>query len=191
MTIALVEDDDETLAQRAATGESSAVDALLARVWPEVRRVALVEVGDPVLAEDAVQEALVRLLRFTSRFDPTRAFRPWLRTLVRNTCVDVLRRQGRPGEALSEASTGAPHPDRGIDLRRAARRAEVALGALTPRQRDVWLRCEHDGTSVAEVAEALHIAPATVRVLLHQARRTLRLRLLTDDPDLAHLLGEP
>lgn len=190
MSTAMAEHSDEDLARRAAAGDELALGELLARSWPEIRRVALVRVGDPVMADDAVQEALMRLLRFADRFDPTRPFRPWMRQLVRNACTDVFRRRGRRDDPLIELPANAADPGRAMDLDRGARRVEEAFASLTERQREIWLRCEQDGASVAEVARELDIASSTVRVVLHQARKALRLRLLAEDPELAELVRE-
>lgn len=191
MSTALAHPSDEDLARSAAAGDEQALGELLARAWPEIRRVALVQVGDPVTADDAVQDALVRLLRFADRFDPTRPFRPWLRQLVRNSCVDVFRRRGRYDDLPAELPATEADPARTIDLGRGARRVESAFASLSVRQREVWLRCEQDGASVAEVAQELGITPSTVRVVLHQARKALRLRLLALDPELVELVREP
>ncbi|MCB9685177.1 MAG: sigma-70 family RNA polymerase sigma factor [Alphaproteobacteria bacterium] len=190
MSTALAEHSDEDLARKAAAGDEQALGELLARSWPEIRRVALVRVGDPVLADDAVQDALVRLLRFADRFDPTRPFRPWMRQLVRNACVDLFRRRGRGDDPLVEVAANDTDPGRTMDLDRGARRVREAFASLSERQREIWLRCEQDGASVADVAAELDIAPATVRVVLHQARKALRLRLLAEDPELAELVRD-
>ncbi|MCA9493198.1 MAG: sigma-70 family RNA polymerase sigma factor [Myxococcales bacterium] len=190
MSTALADHTDEDLARSAAAGDEQALGELLARAWPEIRRVALVRVGDPVMADDAVQDALVRLVRFADHFDPTRPFRPWLRQLVRNSCVDLFRRRGRRDDPLVELPANDTDPGRTIDLDRGARRVEAAFASLSVRQREIWLRCEQDGASAAEVAEELGITASTVRVVLHQSRKALRLRLLAEDPELAELVRE-
>ena len=72
----------------------------------------------------------------------------------------------------------APDPDHTIDIGRTTAQAVALFGQLSGRQREVMHLCTHDGLNTAEAAEALGIAPATVRVLLHRARRFLRTALL-------------
>ena len=48
------------------------------------------------------------------------------------------------------------------------------FATLSPREREVMQLCTQDGMSAADAGRALGIAPATARVLLHRARKTLR-----------------
>ncbi|MCB9675316.1 MAG: sigma-70 family RNA polymerase sigma factor [Alphaproteobacteria bacterium] len=174
----------------AVAGDRSALESVARAWWPEVRRWCLLQLGDPVLAEDASQEALVRLVRFIGQYDPERPFSPWIRHLARNACRDLAARQSRRAER-----EGALHdvPDtrdaeRVLDLSRASRRALDAFGSLTTRQREVFDLCDRQGLDSTEASEALGIEASTVRVLLRQARRALRAHLLSGSPDVADLV---
>ena len=102
-------------------GDRDALEHVAELYWPRIRRWAYLELGDASLAEDAAQEALIRLIRFAPRYDPARPFTPWLRSIVRNAArdqrplvrrvLDFFRpRQERP-------------PDTVVDLARASKRA--------------------------------------------------------------------
>ena len=193
MNTAVAIHTDEDLARAAGSGDARALEALARRCWPDLRRWALIELGDPVQADDAVQEALVRLMRFADRFDPSRPFRPWLKTLLRRTCHDVRRRAARHDDrSAPEVDIGrSADPGRALDLDRAARRAAAALEDLSPRQRQIWLLCEREGLSAVQAAEQLEVEPGTARALLYQARKALRKRLLLDTPELHDLVRGP
>lgn len=162
---------------RARSGGREEMSALCALVWPSVRRWSLIELRDPALAEDAAQEALVRLIRHLSTWAQSRPFSSWLHAVVRNAARDVRSRQGEVREA-EEAAALEPRLDRSIDLRRAAARALAAFDECTDRQRQILDLCDMQGLRPTEAAEILQIAPGTARALLHQARRTLRAALL-------------
>ncbi|MFH1022088.1 MAG: RNA polymerase sigma factor, partial [Planctomycetota bacterium] len=64
-------------------------------------------------AEDAVQEAFLRVIRCRDRYDPSRSFRGWFFTILRNACLDEHRRRRREktsmvrlGEAVECSSEG-------------------------------------------------------------------------------------
>ncbi len=189
----------------AVDGDPAALEAVARSWWPEIRRWCLIDLGDPVLADDAAQETLLRLVRFIGRYDLDRPFRPWLRRMAGNVARDVRRRRGRQGrremdplDEVEGAVEGTADPserpggmgrERGLDLKRASERAMAALEVLTPRQREVFVLCDCQGLDSTEAAERLGVAAPTVRVLLSRARRSLRERLLADNPHFADLFG--
>jgi RNA polymerase sigma-70 factor (ECF subfamily) len=177
-------------AGRARAGDRAALASLSAKIWPWVRRWALLELKDPALAEDAAQEALVRVIRHLGSWSADRPFAPWLHALVRNTARDLRARQGEVREAQDQGS-GEPHLDRGLDLRRTADRALAAFDSCTPRQRQLLDLCDRQGLSPTEAAEMLGIAPGTARALLHQGRSVIRAEILraSGDEVLALLKG--
>lgn len=168
------------LVQRAAAGEPGALEALARHWWPTIRRWTLYQLGEPGLADDAAQEVLANLARGLDSFDPERPFAPWLRVVVRNACHKVREQHQRHGhEPLVDDQRVDPGPEPGeaLDHKRLAARAIAAFEALSPRQREVLSLCTFEGMSAADAGRALGIAPATARVLLHRARKSLRAQL--------------
>lgn len=58
--------------------------------------------SDRVLAEDAVQEAFLRVVRCRDQYEPSRAFSSWFYTILRNICTDMLRQRTRHIKAVGE-----------------------------------------------------------------------------------------
>jgi len=187
----------DSLAARAARGDVSATEQLIARWSGAIRRWTLASLGDVHRADDAAQDAVERLLRGLASYDPSRPFEPWLRRIVRNAATDQHRSRSRRREerwdersAPSEPARSVA-PDRALDLAEGARRAMQAFAVLTEGQREVLIAVDHDGHSVAEVARRLGVTPGTVRSQLCKGRRAVRRRLLARDPEIADLLEAP
>jgi RNA polymerase sigma factor (sigma-70 family) len=136
-------------------------------------------------AEDVVQEAFVRALRFFGGFHGGNA-RAWLLTIVRNACYDWLRRN-RPAEAHDEldeevhrASEPSPTAEdllvEGVDRVRLQR----ALEELPPAFREVLILREFEGLSYKEIAEVAGVKMGTVMSRLARARDALQRQLTAE-----------
>lgn len=134
--------------------------------------------GDRALAEDVVQETLLRAWRHAGSLDPARgSLRPWLFTVARHVVVDLIRARGaRPpevgGDVLAAVAVG-DDIDRAVETWTVA----AALDALTPEHRAVLIETYYRGSSVAQAAQRLGIPPGTVKSRAFYALRELRLRL--------------
>lgn len=139
--------------------------------------------GDPDLAEDAAQEAFVRL----AERPPTdqRELRAWLFTVATNIVRDARRTGRRRAEILAGDPEGAlsspPGRDPADDLVRTElqRRVRVALDALPERDRAVLLMRE-EGFKHREIADAVGITTASVGTVIARALDRLAERLPRD-----------
>jgi RNA polymerase sigma-70 factor (ECF subfamily) len=138
-------------------------------------------------AEDVVQDAYVRALRFFGGFrgDDGRA---WLLAIVRNTCYDFLRSH-RPQE-LTEAfdeevhtSVDAAQSPETVLIRRADQAmVRRAVETLPLALREVIILRELEGLSYKEIADAAGIKIGTVMSRLSRARARLQQLLGSDAP---------
>ena len=128
-------------------------------------------------AEDATQDAFVKLWHNQDNIDPER-IKPWLMKVTRNGCLDRLRRR-RDNVELNEhhlagevsgPMQGAAASELGIWLRRAIE------GLKEPYRSLVVLR-DVNQHSYEEVAGMLELSLAQVKVYLHRARKELREQL--------------
>ncbi len=138
-------------------------------------------VRDWEVAADLTQETWLRVHRRLDRYDPSRPFVAWLRTVHRRLCLDHLRRAAaRPEDptdperlARLAGPVGDPAPDADLARRDLDRDLRLALPALSPRQRLVFALVDLQGRERAEAARQLGISPVTLRTTLHFARRRL------------------
>ncbi|WP_109641305.1 MULTISPECIES: sigma-70 family RNA polymerase sigma factor [Lentzea] len=159
-------DDHSTLLRALHDGHAEAL-------W----RYALRLTGDEQLAEDVVQEALLRAWRNPGILEQgTAASKAWIYAVARNFAIDE-RRSARArwevGSARLPDRPRADHTDRTLDAWLIA----DALSQLKPEHRVVIVRAYYRGESVPELAEALDVPPGTVKSRLHYGLRALRLAL--------------
>jgi RNA polymerase sigma-70 factor (ECF subfamily) len=135
--------------------------------------------GDEQLAEDLVQETLLRAWKHAGRV-PAASLRPWLFVTARHLVIDAYRaRRSRPVEVgadvLGDISDAvADHElDRALD----AVLLTEALGALTDKHRSVLVDCYYRGRTAAQIAALREVPVGTVRSRIHYALRALRLAL--------------
>lgn len=154
------------------------VDAAYAEHGPALRAFCLHATRDAQLADDIVQEVLLRAWRSPHGLDPQRGpVRAWLFTVARHLLIDRARAQAvRPLEVAADGTPGPVAPD---DVDRALERWQIsdALAQLSKAHRDVLVQLYYLDRSVAEAAEVLDVPPGTVKSRAYYALRAMRLAL--------------
>jgi RNA polymerase sigma-70 factor, ECF subfamily len=130
---------------------------------------------DRALAEDIVQEALVRAWRHPdSLVNGKGSVRGWLLTVVRNLITDAVRaRMARPPEAPESPTDVAVERDHADQVVNSMVVVD-ALSRLSQEHREVLEQVYLLGSTVAEAAKALDIPPGTVKSRSYYALRALR-----------------
>ena len=140
-------------------------------------------------ADEAVQDAFVKVFTHITTYREDLPFEVWFTRILVNGCLDLRKARGRRLRwSLPIASTPDAPPladpvapdqspeDRLMSSDR-ARQISAAVEQLPDRQRTVFTLCQIAEQSTAEVSQALGLSEATVRVHLFRAVRKLR-RLL-------------
>jgi RNA polymerase sigma-70 factor (ECF subfamily) len=169
---------DHDLMARTAQGDGRAFAILARRHAPRALGLARRILGNDAMAEEIVQDALLRVWIHAPRWRPEAAFRTWLYRIVTNLCLNAKR---RPADApLAAAGDPAdPTADAGAALERHERDRALAaaVDALPPRQRAAIALTYQEGLGNAEVAAVLDTSVSGVETLLVRARRALRTAL--------------
>lgn len=160
------------LVEMAQQGDRSAFEVLAGRIIDRLHSIAALILHDPTLADDAVQETLVRVWRDLPRLRDVDRFDGWLHSVLAHTCLDVVRRERRQIRL-------APLPYALVDRRRLE--AEVvdrdtvdrALGQLTPQHRAVLVMHHYAGFTLREVAGILKLPVGTAKSRLHYAEQAM------------------
>jgi RNA polymerase sigma-70 factor (ECF subfamily) len=133
-------------------------------------------VRNPAAAEDLTIETFWRIHRALDRFDTTRSFEPWARRIATRVALDWLRSQ-RPETTMPEEffaalpSSASPDPGVAADVRC---KVAQALGRLPPKLRVAATLAVIEDLPHREVAVALGISVAAVKLRVFRALRLLR-----------------
>src|SRR3984893_10481854 len=198
---------DPGVLERARAGDETAFSRLIEPHRRELHAHCYRMLGSVHDAEDALQDALLRVWRGLAKFEGRSSLRSWLYTIATNTCLDQIARRPKrvlpidygpatdphvgPGEPLVESVWIEPYPDEIIGVEdgfaapaaRYERRESVELAFiaavqhLPATQRAVLILREVLGFSAAEVAESLETSTASVNSALQRARRAVDERL--------------
>ena len=103
---------DHDLMARAAKGDGRAFRTLAERHTGAALRLARRILGNGAMAEDVVQDALLRAWINAPRWRPEAAFRTWLYRIVVNLCLNARRRASDlPLDAAEQVADAGPGPD--------------------------------------------------------------------------------
>lgn len=164
------------LRERFQRGDPAAFAALCRPEIDDLYTVCLRILRRPEEAEDAAQEALERALRSHQRYDPGRAFRPWLLTIAVNLCRDRMRtpwwRRMLGLERAPEPLGASVHPL--MEDRERDRRLHELVAALPPAYREAIALYHLEGMSYREMSEILNISPDALKQRVHRASEMLR-----------------
>jgi RNA polymerase sigma-70 factor (ECF subfamily) len=187
---------DEVLLVRIAKADSAAISAFYDRWFPQFARLARRLTGSEHAGEDLAQEAVVRIIMGAGKYQPGRAARSWVLSVLYHLVQDWARRaKVRKAASLSEPGESDDAP--GIEVegreptaeeRAFAREREAAVqGALmklSAEDREVILLRDYEGLSGLETAEVIGISVEKVGSRLFRARGRLGALLTAEWPGL-------
>jgi RNA polymerase sigma-70 factor, ECF subfamily len=167
------------LVERARDGDPRAFEALVTTRIARLHATASLVLHERTLAEDAVQEALVRAWRSLPRLRDPERFDAWMRRLLVHACIDAARgaRQDRKVHELPVGLAAGGNFENTIAERDALARA---FAGLTPSHRAAFVLRHYLGESVQEVADALEIPLGTAKSRLHYAEQAMSVALEAD-----------
>jgi RNA polymerase sigma-70 factor (ECF subfamily) len=167
---------------------------LVARQQRRALRIAYQYLRDVHDADEAVQDAFVKVFTHITSYREDLPFEVWFTRILVNGCLDLRKARARRLRWALPMSSHTTHrrPNRSHPANAeahliSAQRTQTigtAIGRLPNRQREVFTLCHIAEQTTAEVSRALGLSEATVRVHLFRAVRKLR-ALLRDEEALA------
>ena len=187
-----VTDSDSELLDRLRAGDEQAFAVLVRRYQPQLLRLACSLVDNRSVAEEAVQDTWMGVVRGIERFEGRSSVKTWLFRILVNRTRTAAGREQRAEPAASEAQPGldgrfdrsgawalpptawADEAEDRVAAEDLARRARACLERVPAAQRQAVLLRDVDGLSAQEVCSTLGISDGNLRVLLHRGRARVR-----------------
>jgi RNA polymerase sigma-70 factor (ECF subfamily) len=180
---------DEKLVALCQQGQREYFEVLVRRYMEKAFHIAFGFTRDTETAKDLSQDAFLRAFANLKQFDGRSSFYTWFYRIVVNLCLDHARRRNRvswqslddlgeePGEQKQLADMTFA-PDQEAMAGEAKRKVDATLEAMPNKQRTAFLLRNHQGLSIADIAQVMKTTEGTVRVYLHRAVAALRQSLV-------------
>ena len=185
------QDADTALMLRVKQGDSDAFAQLVDKYKQPVMNVVYRMLRDASEAEDLAQTVFVQVYKSAYRYRVAAKFSTWLFTIVRNLCLNEIRRRSRhPATSMDESHPEQEDqpwqqfedkknfsPPESLLQGELEAKIEQALGELPENQRTAILLCRQDELSYEEIAEVLGCSLSATKSLIHRGRETLKAKL--------------
>ncbi|QDT16274.1 sigma-70 family RNA polymerase sigma factor [Alienimonas californiensis] len=183
-------DEDDTLMIRLQGGDRAAFDELVTRHEGPLFGFFLKNVRNRALAEDLVQDTLLKVYRKNWDYLPTGRFRGWLYRIGRNLMIDAARRSRRDalvrsvranadgdGSPLDRIAAEGDGPAAVAERRIFAELVDELLAELPDDQRETFTLHHFAHVPLPEVGQAMGVSTSTAKSRLRLAREKLRAKL--------------
>lgn len=160
--------------------------ALVALLQRRAVRIAFQYLRDAADADEAVQDAFVKVFLHIDQYRSDLPFDVWFTRILVNAALDRLKARGRQqrwishstdedeGRPVEQVPAGDASHERRLLAEERWQEVTRAVAALPDRQRLVFTLCHLDERTPAEISAATGMSQATVRVHLFRALRKLR-----------------
>lgn len=164
-----------------APGADERLRQLIEEHAPSAYRVALSIVRDPALAEDVVQETMIKAWTAMDGFEGSGTMRSWVLAIAHNTAVSTLRRlreEATEPDRFPERASAADLVEQTVEDRARLELLWQAVADLDDLSREILLLRDVEGLPYQDIVAATGVPLATVKTRLLRARRSLQQRAL-------------
>jgi RNA polymerase sigma-70 factor (ECF subfamily) len=181
--------DVKALVQRGELGAArDRFEFLVLRQQRRASRIAYHFLRDAADADEAVQDAFLKVFAHIDTFREELPFEVWFTRILINGCLDRQKTRTRRSRWLVPAldteqgerawtdatSPSQRSPEEAVLLKERRTQIASAVGRLPDRQRTIFLLCHYEGCSSKEASAITGLSESTVRVHLFRAVRRLR-----------------
>jgi RNA polymerase sigma-70 factor (ECF subfamily) len=167
---------DAAVVRAVLNGDPDAYTVLVQRYQDVLYRHAEQMTGEPDVAAEIVQSALVRGYEKLDRCQDAGRVGAWLFRIGANQCKDYLKDVRRRDVPLQDAEplTGDPGPEGDAERGELGDRIRGALMRLTPDERQAFVLKHVEGFSYEEMSELLGVSVGALKMRVHRAREGLQ-----------------
>lgn len=168
---------DEDLMKDVAKGSENAFAKLINRHLHSAVGYANKMLGGNLDAEEAVQEAFIKVWEHAPMWQEGRAtFKTWFYRILTNKCIDIIRKTKNKFVGIDEKIIDGKHKNAEMQLRAKQQTniIEKHINDLPPRQKTALMLSYYEGFSNKEAAEIIGVGIKGFESLLVRARKTLK-----------------
>lgn len=182
--------EEHHLIRAAQQGDSRAFDRLIHRYQGQIYRAMTRACANPELAQDVLQEAMIRAFRALPQFRGDASFATWLFRIAKNLCVRKQQQLlAHPTVSLDQPLSdeedaesllrqmidySAQNPQQVVLDEEIRQKVREAVDKLPPNLREILILRDMEDLSNQETAERTGLTVAAVKARLHRARALLR-----------------
>lgn len=182
--IAVPDPADAVLAGRAAKGDERAFAVLVQRHQEPLYRLLRRYTGDSDEAYEAAHEAFIAAWSALARYDPSRSFSAWLRTIAINKARDRARRMAfrrmffgakalEDSEEVLARADPARLPDEAVEDHQDLLTLDLAIARLPAPLKEALILTAFEGLSQHEAAAILKVSSKAIETRVYRARKIL------------------
>ncbi len=162
-------------------GNRKAFDVLYLKYSPIIYSRLLQFVKDSRVAEELLQDVFLKIWLMRLEIDHSKGFKTFLMRIADNLAIDVFRKTIKDSKMRDELwyqlNSHYEELDQILDQREQKNIIEETLAQLTPRQREIFVKCKLEDKSYKEVAEQMGLSVSTVSNHLVLAVKEVKLAL--------------
>lgn len=157
--------------------DQKSFEQVLSIIQPKLMAFAHNIMKDKMMAQDAVQDSLISIIRGVRKLENHRKFHAWIYQVTRNKCFDIIRKNQKYKnecdlDSVSEPMAFEKDEDSQLDMM-------TMINQLPHKQKNVIHLFYYDGFSILEISKILDKPAGTIKSQLFDAREKLK-----------HLIGE-
>ena len=188
--------DELKLIKKIKDGSIDAFSALVQIYEKKAYNFAFRMLRDKEEAEDATQEAFLRVFDKIDTFSGNSSFSTWFFTVLNNVCLDILRKRARRITTVSINQTkdtedefelqiedSSPGPYEELQKKTAMELLEESLELLSQEHKEVIILRDINGFEYEDIAKILGVSLGTVKSRISRARLSLR-KILENNKEL-------
>ncbi len=170
--------------------EISSLEDLYHQHFDRVYRTAYLVTGNRQMAEDATQEAFLKVIVNLDKLRDIKKFGSWVNVIASNCAVDLLRKNKKlqfsdNTETYPDESHRSPQEE--WEKEETSQELQEALSRLNPEDRSLIVLRYFNELSIKEIADLTATRSGTIKSRLFRARGKLRLLMQPWDKEKRHL----
>lgn len=129
--------------------------------------------------EDVLQDVMLKIYQHLHQFNPFYRFTPWVYTIARNHCLNLIRDKKIVTQSGSENAktlnkvTNGQHPEKTILAKEQMEIIDSVINKLEPTYRQMAYLRFFEGLRINQIARILDVPTGTVKSRLHLIRKSL------------------